>query len=163
MFTAQASLLGPRGASVSRCLFDNGSTRSFITKDKARELGATVVDRETFSFGRFKEVKRKTSTHDIVEVGLQLVSGQKLTLRLRVVDLICTPIQLHPFDTSEPSFSGVELAEPPVDVPKLVTVDVLLGLDYYHALVGTEQRKSQRSGIVVLTRSSLGLVSRWNG
>ena len=159
MQTAVVATCGEDRQENCRLLFDSGSTRSYITKKKAKALGAKVVRSEALSVARFNDNSRKSITRDVVKVEVVERSGCKRTLYLCVVNFISAPIQLHPLVVagSENSFKELGLAEPQVDTPTLVELDILIGLDYLHDFIGDEKVRCQ-NGLVFLD-STVGYVA----
>jgi hypothetical protein len=135
--TALVGVKGIRHEGTARLVFDTAATRSFITKEKADEVGAKMVREEAVSLGTFNDKKRKTVRRKIVEVDITLLGGGSQTIEVCVVDAISAPVLLYPLELEDMTLlTGLRLAEPILTVPTVAEAHILLGLDYYHSFMG---------------------------
>ena len=80
-----------------------------------------------------------------------------MTLTVNVVPTISSPITKLPIDLAKhPAVAKMALAEPIVDVPKKICIDLLVGSDYYYQII-LNDRITFSDGLILLD-SRLGLI-----
>ena len=157
MQTAVASVSSQSASSDSRLLFDTGASRSYITEDLRRRLSLKPFRQDTVSTASFGNSKRRTQTLDVVNISLTLSDGTHMTLTVNVVPIISSPITKLPIDLAKhPAVAKMALAEPIVDVPKKICIDLLVGSDYYYQII-LNDRITFSDGLILLD-SRLGLI-----
>ena len=120
----------------ARLLFDTGASRSYITEELRQRLHLLTVRKDTIANASFGSAKRKQQTLDAVNLSIRLSDGTLKPIAANVVPIISSSIQRMPLDRSlHPSLQKLELAEPLIDKPERVTIDILIGGDYYHEFI----------------------------
>ncbi|XP_065197167.1 uncharacterized protein LOC135828673 [Sycon ciliatum] len=141
----------------ARLLFDTGASRSYITADLRSALDLPTVATESMSTATFGACSRKHQTLDVVEVEVRLSNGSLKKLPVSVVPVISSPIAKYPVDaTGHPALRHLPLAEPLSSNQEWVTVDLLIGSDYYFDFILSE-RLNFPDGLILL-QSTLGYV-----
>lgn len=147
--SALVSTRGSKGTAKARLVFDNGSTLSFVRTNFARQLGAKVIGQDSTMLGRFGDDCRKNRKHTLVQLELVLRNGSSMRVLLRQEDNVSAPISLNPVPLDKigrrfhiSDFTGL------VTQPSNPDIDILIGLDYYYDIVGSEVWRAP-SGIVV--------------
>ena len=116
-----------------RVLLDTGSQRSYIRKDLADGLGLDGPS-ESLAVSTLGGV---TSTKTLQNVPITLFSKYgygPVELRALSIERICDPLDALELNTSQ--FSHLQHLELADEYPRgPVTVDLLIGLDYYYDIV----------------------------
>ena len=134
----------------TRLLFDTGATRSYVTAEIQNALKLPTIRTERLATASFGCTDRKQQTLEYTEVTVQLADGSKKTLSVNVVPTITSPILKLPVDTrAHPELRNFHLAEPLCDTEERVTIDILVGGDFYHDLVLPE-RVTFSDGLILL-------------
>lgn len=141
-----------------RLLFDTGSSRSFVTTAVVKQLGLPSVGEQTVSLAGFLDKTRKVVTYQMTELDVIGTDGFSIPVVANVVPQISCPVQIVPIDfEAQPYLRNVELAEPEIGQSKQVSVDVLIGSDYYYDFIGSDQIRCSNG--LVLVSSKLGFVT----
>ena len=144
MQTVHTELKGRRVA----ILFDSGSDRSFISKDLAKSLKLPVVRQESVSFACFGEPNkpRKNEPRKI-----RKLAGDWPELELIEIECICAPMFRAKIpDEHAASFGDIQFGEN-YGEGKKITIDILIGLDYYWALMKQDMIRSPVGLVAQLT------------
>lgn len=129
--TAQAMLVGRSSARV-RVLLDSGSQRSFVTVNKAKTLGCTVLREESLSLGTFGRKASESVVREVVKLDLKSLSGGVVfSIEAFVVPRISSLKNLH-LEIVKENYSHLrELWLSDVCKTKEdLEVDVLIGADF---------------------------------
>lgn len=134
--TAKVRVIGPRGSADVTLLLDSGSDRTYITSDLVKKLGLEWLSSTELSYSVFGGGKSSCSLRNVY--GFDVwgnVNVPNISLSGVEVPTICSPLSRPkvPLQVLK-SFGGVKLADTYQDTGKL-TVDILIGLDYYWKLV----------------------------
>ncbi|XP_065191904.1 uncharacterized protein LOC135822994 [Sycon ciliatum] len=141
----------------ARILFDSGSCRSYVTQALQAKANLSVLGQDHIALSTFGSASRNTSQYPRVEVNLKLKNGSILPLSANVIPQITSPIWRVPLDTNRhPSLNTLPLAEPLTSSNDRLCIDILIGLDHYYKILGTD-RISFPDGLQLLD-SSLGFV-----
>ena len=141
----------------ARILFDTGSSRSFVTECLQKSAKFEVIGSETIALGTFGDQKRRNVTYTKVRVPL-CTSSSSHEISACVVPNITSPISKVPLDvTRHPSLKAMKLAEPLDSSDDRLNIDILVGLDHYYELIGSD-RLTLDDGLVLL-ESPFGLVT----
>ena len=158
MQTALAEVANPLSNNKinTRILLDCGSQRSYITQDLTNKLGLKPVatdDLLIYTFGCTESKKLRTS---LVEVDLILKSKEAMKLTFSVVPKITGGFCRMSLSNSEhlDVLKKFQLADTLPVKEENVTVDVLVGNDYYWDLV--EPHKIELSSGLYMVESKLG-------
>ena len=130
--TVRVFVRGKKGVVRATALLDTGSDRSYITSSLAAKVGLEAISTELVryqSFGSGSVCGNGMSR--VYDVQLEGVQGGLHNLRVAEVPVICTPMcrQGVPSDLSS-AFGPLRFADNYTE-NRQVTVDLLIGLDYY--------------------------------
>ena len=160
MQTAIANLKNPltQDQVSSRIFFDSGSQRSYITEAKMKELKLQPVSRQNLILFTFASSKSKKLKTPVVELDLYSKEGEFLHLTFSVVPKITENFIRLPITNLDnlELLHRYTLADIFPQTIETVSVDVLIGNDYYWDLV--ESNKIQVSPGLYLIDSKLGLL-----
>ena len=154
MQTVHTELKGRRVA----ILFDSGSDRSFISKDLAKSLKLPVVRQESVSFACFGEPNklRRNEPRKI-----RKLAGNWPELELIEIECICAPMFRAKIpDEHAASFGDIQFGENYGEGRK-ITIDILIGLDYYWALMKQDMIRSPVGLVAQLTSFGWMLSGSW--
>ena len=116
-----------------RCLLDSGSQRTYVTADCAEQLGLCVIRHDYISSQSFGGHSTPPASVPVVELGLaSRHGGGKCTVEALVTDTITT-------STLHPHLRHLQLADS-IEHSAL-EIGVLIGLDHYWEVVGSEVRR----------------------
>lgn len=91
--TAAVQVKGPKGILKIRCLFDSGSSQTYITQSVAEELGLKIKESKRLKVGRFGGGHKVMNSFQVL---LEVCSLQKETKPIEIVALtfpkICEPV-----------------------------------------------------------------------
>ena len=122
-----------KGTSIeSNILFDEGSQRSFISRDLACKLNLQPQAKENVSLTSFGAEVPSYRNLDVATISIQTISGEKITISVLIVPTIALPLH-NPIRTSIKEFPylrGLPLAYP-VTENENFEISVLIGADYY--------------------------------
>ncbi|XP_065180007.1 uncharacterized protein LOC135810442 [Sycon ciliatum] len=155
--TAVATIGGATITQPARLMFDTGSSRSFITHEAQHALQLAANGSDTIAMAGFGDSARKVVCLPRVQLSVGCDDGSTVTVIANVVDNITCPIQRFPLDyTKYPVLQSVNLAEPTPLATESVVVDVLIGSDHYHHLIGPQVISVTAD--LVLVESKLGFI-----
>ena len=121
-----------------RVLFDSGSQRTYVTEAVRKLLHLKFCRKERFILNTFGQVSSTLKMLDVVQLCVKHKDFSSSTfIEALVVPSICSPLsgQDISFASSEFShLSNLELADSN-EYSSDVSVDVLVGLDYYHQFI----------------------------
>ena len=143
--TAQAVVFNPDDRQRSkrvRIILDNGSQRSYISKQLKTELSLQSKGEQSMSIMTFGSRADDSRVCEVVNVCMEVRGGQTKQLTLFVVPLICEPLTGQHIAFSQDHFqhlSGLTLADP-LDGPEQLEVDILIGSDQYWSLITGKTR-----------------------
>ena len=134
--TAVATVSNGRRTTKACILLDEGSQRSFVTSDLAKQLALQPIGQETINISHFGATHPTNQVLDIATINLLTKSGESLQLSVFIVPLIATPLQniINYSVTSLPHLQGLQLAHP-VIAEREFHISLLVGVDYYWDIV----------------------------
>ena len=93
-------------------LFDEGAQRSFITRTLANQMGLETSEIESIHLSAFGGQASAVRHLPLVTLKVVTTSGEKISLRILVVEKIATPLQTHLQQGVEhlPHLRGLKLA-----------------------------------------------------
>ena len=117
-------------------LFDEGSQRSFVTGDLARQLLLTPEKEETISLSAFGGTSSSVKRVAVSTITLLTDDGEPIPIEVIVVPTIAAPIQNHMVNDLQtlPHLQGLKLAHPITD-EDMFQIDLLIGADHYWNIV----------------------------
>ena len=158
MQTALVNVLTPAASSVqARILFDTGSSRSFVTESLQKRAQLHVTDTETISLATFGDQKRRTTEFTKILLQFPTNNGSVQDITACVTPHITSPIRRIAIDTTKhPSLHDLPLAEPLTHTDERLHIDILIGLDHYYDIIGSD-RLVYPDGLLLLD-STLGFI-----
>ncbi|XP_064635263.1 uncharacterized protein LOC135492635 [Lineus longissimus] len=135
--TAKADVSNQRDQQINATiLFDEGATRTFITKHLADRIQLETARHETINLAVFGNESSQSQTFDVVNFAVITPKGQAIELSALIVPQISTPFQnLITRDLSRlPYLRNLTLAHPPSDEASF-NISILIGADHYWDLV----------------------------
>lgn len=132
--TAMMPIKSPNGLVFVRALFDQGAQRSFISSDKAAELGFEVLRYEGISLSVLGRAGTPTQ-YPVVKVPVSF-RNRTVNLELLVVDILPTDISTPGLVSTVRRLKKkrVPLADPQITSDQ-ISVSMLIGADLYHFFV----------------------------
>lgn len=130
---AKAFVAGQEGGDVEvNILFDSGSDRSFVTESLVKKIKPTFVQSEPVSYVSFGNRKaNKSVIRGIYEFDLQGRDRRRRKLVATEMPVICANISTACLNSEIlEGFNNLELANS-YSKSEIVTIDILIGLDYY--------------------------------
>ncbi|XP_074651591.1 uncharacterized protein LOC141906246 [Tubulanus polymorphus] len=120
-------------------LFDEGSTKTFITRDMADKLCLKIDSSEDINLVVFGDTAPCSRLFDQVTVKLKTKNGSILDLKALVTDTISSPMQTYSYNLKNLDYlSGLQLANPLTYTDYSYDLSILIGADYYWQLVENE-------------------------
>ena len=126
----------------ARILFDTGSSRSFVTERLQERAKLNVVGEDELALATFGSTVRRTLVYPRVELPIRQKNGSVQTILANVIPEITSPIHKMPINLRQhPCLKNLPLADPELlsNNSKRLAVDVLVGLDSYHNIVGSDR------------------------
>lgn len=130
-------------------LFDSGSDRSFISSKAVTKIRPQFHGRESLKLSTFDSNRpSQKSERNIYAVDFETIGAEKQTLLLTEIDKICAPM----FKPALPDevlshFRGLNLSED-IKLGNEITIDILIGQDYFWKLIKGNSCVSSSSGLV---------------
>lgn len=138
--TAVAKIESTSGKNSASCrlILDSGSQRSYITPALAEKLNLVPFGKEKILIGSFGSASIQDAELPVVHIRLCTKFGESKELTVNIYpEPFSAPIRKERLDTRQFEFiKGLKLAEPLKDEAEDIQVDLLIGSDYYHDLVG---------------------------
>ena len=127
-------------------LFDEGAQRSFITRTLANQMGLETSEIESIHLSAFGGQASAVRHLPLVTLNVVTTSGEKIPLRVLVVEKIATPLQTHLQQGVEhlPHLRGRKLAHL-ITSDESFDVSLLIGADHYWDLVEDKDLDQQPS------------------
>ena len=158
--TAQAFVCRPDNPEIglnAHMIFDSCSQRSYITSTAREQLNLPTVGKETLLIKTFGDDSASIKECDVVQLCVRTLDGLNVYVTSYVVPVICSPVSNQQTqDTLKcyPYLQGLQFACGTSDT---VSVDVLIGADYYWYFFTGNIIKRDPSGPVAL-ETKLGWV-----
>ena len=149
--TAKVKVLGPRGTCDVTLLFDSGSDRTYVSNKLVKKLGLKRIGATELRYAVFGGGQSSSSLRNVCEINMQGVREgmSKVSLKAVEIPVICAPMARPQISANILSaFTDIELTESGVNHKGEVSVDVLVGLDYYWQLMGEGNRRFPNSNLV---------------
>ena len=117
-------------------LFDEGSQRSFITREAATKLNLTPTNTEQVAIAPFGAEHTTPQPIAVGCINVETTSGYRIPISVLIVPFIATPLKnsLHASIESFPYLCGLKLAHP-ITNEENFQISVLIGADYYWTFV----------------------------
>lgn len=135
--TAATKVLSKTKILNAYILFDEGSSRSFITSDLTQKLQLQPIRKEFINLAVFGEAETTSQIYDVVSFELLTKDNSRETIEAVVVPQISTRMtDLLTHDVRNlPHLRGLDLAHPHLSLSEF-TVSILIGADQFWQLVG---------------------------
>lgn len=144
----------------ARVLFDSGSQRSFINKSLAKELNLPIHGSENMTVNTFGDRSAHGVKTQIVSFDIIAANFSK-NIQARTMETICSPLTNLPVsDTYLPEISNLKLADPMILKQRNLSVDVLIGGDFYWVFMNGNVFKTGFGAMAINT--PLGIVLSGN-
>ncbi|KAG1661324.1 Ovochymase-2 [Nymphon striatum] len=135
--TAKILVKGEKGHLIANLMFDSASNRSYVRKGLVKQLSCPVMRHEHINCAVFGG---KPSKLELKNVRSVCVADRYLhrhhDLELLEVDTICASLQRSAISLKLPHLEGLTLAD--TFDSSSVIIDILIGMDYYWSLLGSE-------------------------
>ena len=117
-------------------LLDEGAQRSFITQMLANQLGLPLTETESISLSAFGAQPSASRYLPVATINVVTTHGDKIPLRVLVVEKIATPLQNHLCREIQdmPHLRGLRLAHP-ITSDEHFAISLLFGADHYWDIV----------------------------
>ena len=136
-----------------KTVMDTGSGRSYITETAANQLGLRPTGYEILSYSSFGSEKSKTRKVPYTLVDMCCADGSTLPIPVTIVPVITAPVMKKALNVERfPVLKSVNLAEPLAAEPENITVDMLIGLDFYFQVIGHERINLSDKLVLMHTR-----------
>ena len=129
-----------RARTEARIMFDNGSQRSYVTRELAEALTLKAKHTETMVIKTFGSQSETKQVCELVSLGIALKHGLSLCLSFLTVPFICEPLTSQPIMYAKENYRhlvDLDLADCACEDDKL-SIDILVGSDNYWKLVTGE-------------------------
>lgn len=129
---ADVSATGADCSEVGTILFDEGATRSFITKDLAEKLQLVPVGKERIQLATFGGKPADVRTYDSVTFNVHTITSDKIAISALVVPVISAPVKNY----VNSSLLGLSYLRKlrfahPISNEDSFEITVLIGADFY--------------------------------
>ncbi|XP_068707347.1 uncharacterized protein [Montipora foliosa] len=138
-------------------IFDSCSQRSYITSRACEQLNLPTIGKETLLIKTFGDNSASVKECDVVQLCVRTLDEMNVYTTSYVVPVICSPVSNQRSRTTlecYPYLQGLQLA---CDTSDSVSVDVLIGADYYWSFFTGNIIKGDPYGPVAL-ETNLGWV-----
>ena len=147
----------PNSTTSARILFDTGSCRSYVSQSLQAQAKLQCLGQDSIALATFGSTSRNTTNYPRVEVNIKQNDSTLLLISANVIPKITAPIRRVSLNTcTHPSLRQLPLAEPLDSTSDRLEIDILIGLDHYYEIIGTD-RISFPDGLQLL-HSSVGFV-----
>ncbi|KAL3092962.1 hypothetical protein niasHS_004989 [Heterodera schachtii] len=149
--TAEVTIFNPsnpKRSMVASVFVDDGSERSFIRANVAKQLGLPVIETEECHLTGFGEKEAKRYVSNVVRVGFLGVNGDPYICALNEMEFI---VKAMPIVTLN-SMDEAELSKKKLSLPSRPRQpDILLGMDVRHDLKIRDETEKLPSGFTLST------------
>ncbi len=137
--TAVAPVLARRGSVKVNILLDEGSQRTFITKNMASLLRVKSRSSERLLLSGFAAVSQTPSIYESVEITIVSRDKSLIVVRAITVEQIANPLddKYHNAVKSLPYLQGLDLAHHSTNNDAF-DIEILIGADFYWTFVGDD-------------------------
>ena len=134
--TAMATVSKDHVYCEANILLDEGAQRSFITQTLANQLGLPLTETESISLSAFGAQPSASRYLPVATINVVTTHGEKIPLRVLVVEKIATPLQNHLCRQIQdmPHLRGLRLAHP-ITSDEHFAISLLIGADHYWDIV----------------------------
>ena len=135
-----------------RLMLDGGSQQSYITKDLQSQLGLVATAKHTLTINPFGSECGITDNFDVVSLNLYDKDGEELKLSVVCVPVITAPIpDQYPCEVAQ-QYEHLRCLPLADDCTGNVSVQILLGADYYWQIVTGDVVRADNGPTAIGTR-----------
>ncbi|XP_069168893.1 uncharacterized protein [Procambarus clarkii] len=131
--TAQLKLINKKSSVNTRCLFDQGSQKTFITKHLVEQLKLKTANRVKLNISGFL-ANKGTCEYQVVKLLVRLGSSTN-PIHAVVVDKIPSDLQVTGLTVKHLKRNGMRLADYKINSDCLSDVGILIRAEYYYRFV----------------------------
>ena len=134
--TAVATISSTHSETETNILFDEGSQRSFLTRDLSDTLSLQPTRKEDICISSFGAKPLLNQKMEVASINLKTKSGKLIPLSVLVVPDIAVPLKnvTNEKVTQLPHLKGLPLAHP-VTTDESFRISLLIGVDHYWDIV----------------------------
>ena len=130
----------PNSTTSARILFDTGSCRSYVSQSLQAQAKLQCLGQDSIALATFGSTSRNTTNYPRVEVNIKQNDSTLLLISANVIPKITAPIRRVSLNTcTHPSLRQLPLAEPLDSTSDRLEIDILIGLDHYYKIIGTDR------------------------
>ena len=131
MKTAIATVRADHVYCEANILLDERAQRSFITQALANQLGLPLTETDSISLSAFGAQPSASRYLPVATINVVATHGEKIPLRVLVVENIATPLQNHLCQQIQdmPHVKGLKLAHP-IPSDEHFAISLLIGADH---------------------------------
>ncbi|XP_077865513.1 uncharacterized protein LOC144352224 [Saccoglossus kowalevskii] len=135
--TAVAEVSAGSEMAIAVILFDEGATRSFVTRRFTQKLNLNPDKQEATNLSTFGDTNSRTRWFDVSSFTLHMINGRKMNISALTIPQISTPTKnlvnrsLHDL----PYLRNLKFAHPAPEVDSF-EISILIGADFYWDIVG---------------------------
>ena len=139
MQTASIKAAGQKKTLTCNVLFDSGSNQTYIKREIADKLGCKTIKTIQHQVTVFGGNKSQFTQKSVREVILVDIWGNSHAIQAIEMDRVCAPL-IRPNLPKEVFLRGLTFANQPSGA---ITIDILIGLDYYWKFFGSQITRIQ--------------------
>ena len=147
---------------LAHLLLDTGSQRSFIKSTVAQQLALPTEGSDSISVHTFASPNPRHFSSELVQFGLELRDGSSMSVTANALNQLTGKLQRESISPADLQFlTGLPRSKLADTIPMKAEVmqpDVLLGQDYFCALLSSEAKIQLPSGGLYLIPSKLGFL-----
>eukprot|EP00795_Rhopilema_esculentum_P006856 gene6856-12454_t len=159
--TALFSNDGKVTCTFSRMLFDSGSQKSYISAELRDALNLPTISKETLTIKTFGSERGAINSYDVTQFGVRSpYNGVTTYVTAYVVPTVCAPLKNQVIDLAAsvyPHLNGLSLADYPANNEDELSIQILIGSDFYWNFMTGGVVRSQSGGPIAL-ESVLGWI-----
>ena len=139
--TASVTVKGARGDVKATVLFDSGSNRSYVSSSLVARCAPEFVRTEELRYAAFGGKESESQQRRVYRLHMQgacVAEPKPVEVEAAEVRVICAPLVRPSVSAEQLALLGnLELADPQPQVGGQLSIDILVGLDWYWSLMGT--------------------------
>ena len=150
--TASVLVKGQKGTVRATVLLDTGSNRSYVSSALVHRCAPEWIGSREMSYAAFgggESGSRHRNIYSVKMSGACVSQPTEVVVQAAEVPVICAPLARPSVPASVlAEFGNLQWADPPEDGREQLTVDILIGLDYYWQVMGNGFLRLDGSGPV---------------
>ena len=138
--TAKVEIYGKQGIVNATLMFDTGSDRSYVSSEFVKRVKPDWVSAEPITYSAFGGGKSpKGSMRNIFDLKIKCKHGESQNMLAVEVPVICSPLYRPKVPSKVLSSLGITDFADEYDKDRQITVDILVGLDYYWTFIKSDR------------------------